>query len=45
MLERAVQTGRRIGGPDDPDTLRAMSYLSFLLLRQGRYANAETLSK
>jgi eukaryotic-like serine/threonine-protein kinase len=45
MLERAVQTGRRIGGPDDPDALRAMSYLSFLLLRQGRYADAEKLFK
>jgi len=45
MLERAVQTGRRIGGPDDPDALRAMSYLSFLLLRQGRYADAERLFK
>jgi serine/threonine protein kinase len=45
MLERAVQTGRRIGGPDDPDALRAMTYLSFLLLRQGRYADAEKLFK
>lgn len=45
MLERAVQTGRRIGGPDDPDALRAMSYLSFLLLRQGRYTEAEKLFK
>jgi len=45
MLERAVQTGRRIGGPYDPDALRAMSYLSFLLLRQGRYADAEKLFK
>ena len=45
MLERAVQTGRHIGGPDDPDALRAMSYLSFLLLRQGRYADAEKLCK
>jgi len=45
MLERAVQTGRRIGGSDDPDALRAMSYLSFLLLRQGRYADAEKLFK
>ena len=45
MLERAVQNGRRVGGPDDPDALRAMSYLSFLLLRQGRYADAEKLFK
>ena len=45
MLERAIQNGRRVGGPDDPDALRARSYLSFLLLRQGRYADAEKLFK
>ena len=45
MLERAIKNGRRVGGPDDPDALRAMSYLSFLLLRQGRYADAEKLFK
>ncbi|HEY1471417.1 MAG TPA: serine/threonine-protein kinase [Candidatus Acidoferrum sp.] len=45
MLERAIETGRHVGGPNDPDALRAMSHLSFLLLRQGRYADAEKLFK
>jgi hypothetical protein len=36
MLEHSVETARRTGRSENPEALRAMSGLCFLLLRQGR---------
>src|SRR5262249_17391474 len=45
MLEHSIETARRTGHSENPETLRAISHLCLLLLRQGRYADAETLAK
>src|SRR5215467_742463 len=45
MLERSIEIARRDGHSENPETLRAISRLCLLLLRQGRYADAETLAK
>jgi serine/threonine protein kinase len=44
MLEHSIETARRTGRSENPETLRAMSHLCLLLLRQGRYPDAETLA-
>jgi eukaryotic-like serine/threonine-protein kinase len=43
QLERALETGRRTLGPDDPRTLVALSDLGWVAYRQGKDAEAETL--
>ncbi|MGA8910753.1 MAG: protein kinase, partial [Acidobacteriaceae bacterium] len=43
QLERAVETGRRTLGADDPRTLAAQSRLGWTAYRQGKYAEAEAL--
>jgi eukaryotic-like serine/threonine-protein kinase len=43
QLERALETGRRMLGPDDPRTLAALSDLGWVAYHQGKYAEAETL--
>ena len=45
MLEHSIETARRTGRSENPETLHAVSRLCLLLLRQGRYAEAETLAK
>jgi eukaryotic-like serine/threonine-protein kinase len=45
MLEHSVETARRTGRSENPETLRARSHLCFLLLRQGRYSEAETVAR
>jgi serine/threonine protein kinase len=43
LLERAVETRRRVLGPEHRDTLNSISYLAQLYKRQRRYADAERL--
>jgi eukaryotic-like serine/threonine-protein kinase len=43
LLERAVDTRRRVLGPEHPDTLRSINLLADLYRNQGRLHEAETL--
>jgi len=45
LLERAVDTQRRILGPMKPETLRSMVDLAWTLQEEGRYAEAEKLGR
>jgi eukaryotic-like serine/threonine-protein kinase len=45
LLTRAVDIRRRILGPQNPDTLAAMSSLGWNLMEEGRYADAERLDR
>jgi serine/threonine protein kinase len=43
LLERALDTRRRLLGPEHPDTLRSMDQMARNLERQGHYVEAEKL--
>ena len=43
LVERALETRRRVLGPEHQDTLRSMNLLANLYRNQGRYAEAERL--
>ena len=45
LLERAVGNDRRVLGPKNPETLKAMDDLAYLLTKEGRYAEAEKLER
>jgi len=45
LLDRVVDTQRRILGPRNPDTLRSMDHLGVLLYDEGQYAEAEKLDR
>ena len=42
---QALENSRRVLGEEHPDTLKFMSGLAFVYLQQGRYEEAEPLSK
>lgn len=43
LLERAIDIGRRVNGPGDPDVLSSEDDLADLLIQEGRLADAEKL--
>ncbi|MBZ5548454.1 MAG: serine/threonine-protein kinase [Acidobacteriia bacterium] len=45
FLEKALDSRRRLLGPDHPDTLRSMDQMSRNLERQGHYPEAEKLAR
>jgi serine/threonine protein kinase len=45
LLERAVDIQRRILGPRNPETLKSISDLGWLLTSEGRYIDAEKLDR
>ncbi len=45
LLRRAVETRRRVLGPDHPDTLKSMAELAATLHEEGRQADAEKLER
>jgi serine/threonine protein kinase/tetratricopeptide (TPR) repeat protein len=45
LIRQAVQIGRRVLGPDHPDTLRSEGDLCVALWRLGRYGESEKLQK
>jgi eukaryotic-like serine/threonine-protein kinase len=45
LLERAVETRRRVLGPEHPDTLRSMDALAVVFRRQSRFGDAEKLHR
>jgi eukaryotic-like serine/threonine-protein kinase len=45
LLERAVDIDRRVLGPKNPETLRSMSDMAWLLNREGNFTEAEKLQR
>jgi non-specific serine/threonine protein kinase/serine/threonine-protein kinase len=45
LLEQAVEIDRRVLGPKNPQTLRLMSDMAWLLSREGKFAEAEKLQR
>ena len=45
ILTGTLQTARRVLGPEDPDTISALSALSWARFTQGKLAEAETLQR
>lgn len=45
LMERSLETRKRILGPRNPDTLLSMSTLAWNLQRQGNYVEAEKLQR
>ena len=45
LLARAADIRSRALGPENPDTLKSMTLLAWILFRQGRYAEAERLQR
>lgn len=45
LLRQSMEIRRRLRGPDDPDTLRSQTGLSYVLREMGRFAEAEKLQR
>jgi len=45
LLARAADIRSRALGPENPDTLKSMTLLAWILFRQGQYAEAERLQR
>lgn len=45
QLQRAMETRRSLLGDENPETLLSMKHLSFLFVKQGRYAEGKTLAE
>jgi tetratricopeptide (TPR) repeat protein len=45
LAEKAVQLGRKVLGPEHPDTLSSMNYLGSVLDNQGKYDEAERMHR
>ena len=45
LLQQAVETRRRILGPEHPDTLNSSAQLALVLHQEGHFAQAETLDR